>query len=121
MSYTIQFQGFVGFGIKELNNLEFQLFCNKSTNYTFTATDLANNLNVKETVNFTSSVSTRIILSGCYYIDPSTGLYSSYGMEILESTNMTFTQCISYHLTQFAGGWITVPSKFILINGYLSR
>jgi polycystin 1L2 len=31
-------------------------------------------------------------------------------MEVLESTNTTHTQCQSNHLTQFAGGWLTVPS-----------
>lgn len=111
MSYTVNFKGFVGFGIKQLNTKEFQYFCTKtSTNYTLNSTDLALNLNASDAGNFTCSLSTRIILSGCYYIDPNTGLYSSYGMEVLESTNTSFTQCFSNHLTQFAGGWITVPS-----------
>lgn len=109
MSYTINFQGFVGFGIKQLNTKEFEYFCTK-TNYTFNSTDLALHLNATEAANFTFSLSTRIILSGCYYIDPIRGVYSSYGMEVLETTNASFTQCISNHLTQFAGSWITVPS-----------
>ena len=71
---------------------------------------MVQNLNTIKAANFTFSLSTRVILSGCYYIDLDTGLYSSYGMEVLNTTNTSFTQCISYHLTQFAGGWITVPS-----------
>jgi hypothetical protein len=109
MSYTINFKGFVGSGIKELNPKEFQYFCSKS-NHSFNSTELFQNLNASEAANFTFSISTRVILSGCYYINPSTGVYSSFGMEVLETTNTSFTQCISNHLTQFAGGWITVPS-----------
>jgi hypothetical protein len=107
MSNTIEFKGFIGFGIKQLNPLEFQYFCNKSN---YTTEDIKEHLNLNDPSNFTMSLSTRVILSGCYYIDPNTGLYSSYGMEVLETTNTSFTQCISYHLTQFAGGWITVPN-----------
>lgn len=105
MSHTIKFKGFVGFGIKQLNSNEFNYFCkNNSTNI-----DL-NKLEIKVKTNLTDDVSTRVILSGCYYIDKTTGFYSSYGMEILETTNTTHTQCESNHLTQFAGGWITVPN-----------
>jgi hypothetical protein len=114
MSYTISFSGFVSVGIKQLNNKEFEYFCSK-TNSTFNSTDLSLHLNASQDANFTFSISTRVILSGCYFIDPVTGLYSSYGMEVLESTNTSFTQCISNHLTQFAGGWITVPSKYFYL------
>lgn len=111
MSYTIQFEGFVGFGIKQLNPKEFNQFCaNGDSNTTFDQSDLVY-LDTHTPTNFTQTVSTRVILSGCYYIDEVTGLYSSYGMEVLESTNTTVTQCIATHLTQFAGGFITLPSK----------
>jgi hypothetical protein len=58
----------------------------------------------------TENVSVRVYLSGCYYINKTTGLYSSYGMEVLSTTNTTYTQCISNHLTEFASGWIVVPN-----------
>lgn len=113
MSHTINFKGFVGFGIKELDSNEFSHYCLNSTNNSKTSNNnvkldfMSKNLNE---VNFTANLSTRVILSGCYYINKETGLYSSYGMEVLESTNTTYTFCVSNHLTQFAGGWLTVPS-----------
>jgi len=112
MSNTVNYQGFVGFGIKQLNPKEFKNFCgnnNSNVTNTFTKKDLAK-LDLNTLTNFTASISTRIILSGCYYIDKTTGLYSSYGMEVLETTDSEFTQCTSTHLTSFAGGFITVPS-----------
>ena len=105
MSHSIQFQGFVGIGIKELSSPELQYFC--QGNRTNISLD---NLDTQNITNFTSPISARLILSGCYYVDPSTGLYSSYGMEVLETTNFSFTQCTSNHLTQFAGGFITLPN-----------
>ena len=105
MSHSINFQGFVGIGIKELNKIEYEYYCHKNkTNFTLVKLDTQNK------TEFRSKLATRVILSGCYYVDPATGLYSSYGMEVLESTNLSFTQCTSNHLTQFAGGFITLPS-----------
>lgn len=110
MSYTVNFQGFVGFGIKQLNPKENKYFCERNnTNVTFKNSDLSN-IDLYTPTNFTETVSVRVIQSGCYYIDEVTGAYSSYGMEVLESSNTTMTQCISSHLTQFAGGFITVPN-----------
>ena len=103
MSHSLRFNGSVGIGIKELNSEEFNYFCDRNE------TDLSQ-LNNKTKTNFTSEISTRVVLSGCYYIDETTGVYSSYGMEVLETTNRTHTHCSSNHLTQFAGGWITVPN-----------
>jgi hypothetical protein len=112
MSHTINFKGFVGFGIKQLNPKEFSYFCHRNqTNIKFTDQDLSN-IDTVTPVNFTDSLSTRVYLSGCYYIDKETGLYSSFGMEVLESTNTSMTQCISNHLTQIAGGFIALPSEY---------
>lgn len=104
MTHTVQFKGFVGFGIKELTKYEFDEFC------IIKEKDSMNILGLFKQTNFTSSISTRVLLSGCYYIDKLTGSYFSNGMEVLETSNTTHTNCISNHLTQFAGGWITVPS-----------
>lgn len=111
MSHTIDFKGFVGFGIKQLNPNEYSYFCQRGneTNVTFTDADLGY-IDRVTPVNWTDPISTRVILSGCYYIDKETGLYSSYGMEVLESSNTSMTQCISSHLTQVAGGFIALPS-----------
>jgi len=111
MSHTVNFQGFVGFGIKQLTQKEFKLLCaNNNTNISLTENQLNLGLDTYANTNFTASVATRVLLSGCYFIDKVTGLYSSYGMEVLETTSNEFTQCTSTHLTSFAGGLITVPT-----------
>jgi len=44
----------------------------------------------------------------------------SYGMEVLETTNITDTHCVSNHLTSFAGGWMVLPPQinfeYVLAN-----
>ncbi len=105
MSHSVKFQGFVGIGIKELSLSEFQFFC--QTNPTNITLD---NLDTQNKINFSFPIFSRLILSGCYYADPLTGLYSSFGMEVLETTNLSFTQCTTNHLTQFAAGFITLPN-----------
>ena len=105
-SHSVQFQGFVGIGIKELSLSELKFFCQMNpTNITL------DNLNTQNKINFSSPISSRLILSGCYYADPLTGQYSSFGMEVLETTNLSFTQCTTNHLTQFAAGFITLPNE----------
>jgi hypothetical protein len=104
MSKTINFKGFIGVGIKQLSTNELIYYCiNKSKTY-----PIDNNQNP---VYFTGNISVRVYLSGCYYINKTTGLYSSYGMEVLSTTNTTYTQCISNHLTEFASGWIVIPNE----------
>lgn len=60
--------------------------------------------------NFTKDFSLRVFSSGCYFIDPVTGEWSSYGVEVLEDTNLTHTHCISTHLTEFAGGFVVLST-----------
>ena len=60
--------------------------------------------------SFTSNFWLRTFTSGCYFMDTNTNYWSSYGMEILEDTNLTHTHCISNHLTTFAGGFIVLPN-----------
>ena len=110
MSHTVNFQGFVGFGIKQLTPKEKSYFCDdRNQTQAFTQKDLQY-LDISTKPNFTNSLAARVILSGCYSIDPATGSYSSSGLEVLPSTTTSFTQCTSTHLTQFAGGFITLPS-----------
>jgi hypothetical protein len=114
MSHTVNFQGFVGVGIKQFTPKEKSYLCDSKNRTTaFTNSDLQYlDLNTKP--NYTDSIAARVILSGCYSIDKNTGSYSSNGLEVLESTTTSFTQCTSTHLTQFAGGFITLPSKKLI-------
>ena len=69
MSHTVNFQGFVGFGIKQFTQAEFSYFCNRNHSYQFTTSDLQY-LDTYTKPNFTDNLEARIILSGCYSIDP---------------------------------------------------
>ena len=101
-------QGKVGLGFRELNETELETYCSSvallSLNNMTKPPMLSNNL------TFTYSFSLRAYSSGCYYID-STGAWLSDGVEVLEDTNMDFTHCQSNHLTEYAGGFVTLPPQ----------
>ena len=103
-SHTISFTGFVGIGLKELSTSEYNTFC------VLNNTNLAN-LNKINQNSFSSNITIRVVQYGCYYVDKTTGQYSSYGTDVLATSNSFYTQCQSNHLTQFAGGWIVLPNS----------
>ena len=109
MSNTLNFTGDISIGLKQLNLKESEYFC---LNDSFNNSDLNYVINnIDKDYNKISNISSRVLLSGCYYIDKNTGTYSSFGMEILESSNLTHIKCLSNHLTQFASGLIVVPNE----------
>lgn len=97
---------FIGLGLRELNETELFEFC-QNTTYTFNIT----NPPLSESSNFTADFGIRTFTSGCYYLDTSTGNWSSDGVQVLHDTNYTHTHCTSTHLTDFAGGFLVVPNE----------
>jgi hypothetical protein len=97
------YQGNIGIGIRELNNEELSLCSNSKPNK---PPYLNNNTNL----NFTSDFYYLGYSSGCYYIDKSTGKWSSYGLELIND-NISFTRCRSNHLTTFAVGLDVLPAS----------
>ena len=61
------------------------------------------------TNQFKSNFWLRTFTAGCYYTDRVANAWSSFGMEVLEDTNLTHTHCTANHLTTFAGGFIVLP------------
>ena len=114
-SFINGFQGFVGYGLRELSTAEFNSFCGGSmpsspplyssnhTNYTFS-----------------SDFKIKSYSSGCYFYSTTTGKWSNYGTEIIEDTSLAYTHCQTYHLTQFAGGLVIMPNRinfsYVLAN-----
>jgi len=99
---------YLGMGIRELTIDENLNLClSNSTNHTDKPPIQSSSYNL----NFTDDISLRAFTSGCYYIDKTTGLWSSYGVEVQPDTNITHTHCISNHLTEFAGGFVVVPNQ----------
>jgi hypothetical protein len=123
MSTVNGYQGLVGFAMRELSVDEMSMYCpNKINTYNLTyppildATSLSSNLSSSsnETSNckmIFNDLSIRVYLSGCYYMDTSTGSYSSYGTEVLSDTNIYSTHCQVTHCTEFAGGFIVLPAQ----------
>ncbi|CAF0849209.1 unnamed protein product [Adineta steineri] len=91
------------FGIRELNSTEMNNYClnNSSINTSLPITD--------ESFNFTSNYELRIYTSGCYYLDENNN-WKSDGLIVGSSTNHYETECLSTHLTTFAGGFIVLPA-----------
>ena len=96
-------KGFVGFGLRELNDMEINLYCNNTQSdaiHSFPLTHVQ--------VNFKNDFMIRTYTSACYYYDIVTGKWSSIGMDIYSDSNLKQTHCSSQHLTSFAGGLIVV-------------
>jgi hypothetical protein len=58
----------------------------------------------------------RVFLSGCYYMVPSTGSYSTYGTEVMPDTSLAYTHCQVTHCTEFAGGFVVLPAQINFEN-----
>ncbi|CAF1004007.1 unnamed protein product [Adineta steineri] len=91
------------FGIRELNSTETNNYClnNSSINTSLPITD--------EPYDFTSNYELLIYTSGCYYLDENNN-WKSDGLIVGPLTNLYETECLSTHLTTFAGGFIVLPA-----------
>ena len=104
MSRVNAHKGYVGFSIIEMNTTD--LDCqNKSLNSIETLIKL-----IKEKESFTDNFWLRVYSSGCYYMNTSNNVWTSYGMEILADSNLTHAHCLANHLTTFAGGFVVLPN-----------
>jgi hypothetical protein len=124
MTIVNGFSGMVGFAVRELTSGEMASYCpnnvNAYTNSTppvLAPSSLVSNSSSNSTSNSTSAckiitndLSFRVYLSGCYYLDTSTGNYKTDGADVLVDTNIYGTHCAVYHLTEFAGGFVVLPA-----------
>jgi hypothetical protein len=115
-----QFTGSVGFAIRELTASELALYCPNSVNtYNLATAPVLNSSSASSnsTVNSTYAcklidydLNLRIFLSGCYYLNTSTGSYQSDGAVVQADTTIQSTHCLVYHFTEFAGGFVVLPA-----------
>jgi hypothetical protein len=93
MSTVNAFNGFVGIGFRHLGAAESALLCSdqKQTPQTPPFDYIPQ--------DYESDFSMRIITSGCYYMDISSGNWTSDGLDILKSSGLTSSVCSSTHLT----------------------
>ena len=95
------YQGFVGLGLRELDYYEVTQYC---LNSKIPADPPYSNNPV-----FTTDFYCLAYTSGCYFIDKSTGKWSSKGLEVVNGTSLSYTHCKSNHLTTFASGFDNLP------------
>ena len=105
MSAVDGFAGTVGIGLREVTVEDSRNYCHNKTYFNNTFLTLT-----QQPWNFSSDVDIRLFSSGCYYLDKETLEWTNEGVEILPDTNITHAHCQSFHLTEFAGGFITLPA-----------
>jgi hypothetical protein len=69
-----------------------------------------NDIDENKKMKFTANFGIRVFISGCYFYEPTTGKWSSIGVEIDNQTNLTKAHCHSSHLTEFAAGLLLTPN-----------
>ena len=104
MSQVNAFTGFAGYALRELTDSEMSLYCSPGANSSLTSPPVLDKL-----FEFKNEVSMMIYTSGCYYYNHDTDSWQSDGVDVLESTTQYVTECVTTHLTDFAGGFIVLP------------
>ncbi|CAF0880040.1 unnamed protein product, partial [Brachionus calyciflorus] len=114
--FKLQANSFGVFGIRELDYIELEDYCANETNkYPYDYPPHYENSNITGYMLF-NNFSFFVFTSGCYYLDVESGYWLTDGLEVLEDTNLEFTLCQTSHLTQFAGGFIVLPTKINFEN-----
>jgi hypothetical protein len=120
-SHVGSFTGNVDIAIRELSAQEMSSYCSGNIN-TYNATtppvltsSVSSNSNQSSNSSsgckaISNDLKLRIYLSGCYYMNPSTGAYTSDGTVVQPDTNLLSTHCLVYHCTEFAGGFVVLPA-----------
>ena len=89
------------YGIRQLNGTEVDRWCSNPS----TQTDPPRS---DQPFRFTENYELRLYTSGCYYLDAD-HRWRSDQLQVGSLTNLTHTQCLSTHLTTFAGGFLVLP------------
>jgi GPCR proteolysis site, GPS, motif len=90
------------FGIRQLNSTEVDQLCiNQVIHVDPPRSDQA--------FAFTLNYELRLYTSGCFYLDAD-HRWRSDGLVVGPLTNLSQTQCLSTHLTTFAGGFLVLPA-----------
>ncbi|CAF1035223.1 unnamed protein product [Adineta ricciae] len=106
------------FGLRQLNTTEQSNQCSNAS-VTQQQPPVSN-----QPFNFTSNYELRIFTSGCYYLDTNSN-WQSEGVLVGPLTNHQQTQCLSTHLTTFAGGFLVLPApinwNYVFSNADFTR
>jgi hypothetical protein len=113
------YTGSIGMAARELTSSEMSSYCPNNSNAYIANTPpvvlSASTASSSSAVNqnckmITNDLNLRVYLSGCFYMNTSTGSYQSNGTEVQPDTTILSTHCLVYHCTEFAGGFIVLPA-----------
>lgn len=103
---TNSYRGLVGFRIRELDDIEFDLYCNLSNSTIFTE-----KYNVDDKIELNRNFSYHIFSTGCYYFDEKSFSWSSEGMETMNDSTSYYTHCRATKLGTFSSGYIEIKEN----------
>ena len=90
------------FGIRQLTTTEANRWCTNSSSQ-------GDPPRSDQPFRFTDNYELRLYTSGCYYLDVDHRWRSDL-LQVGPLTNLSQTQCLSSHLTTFAGGFLVLPT-----------
>lgn len=103
-SNSTQSKSFVSYGFRELIRSEYLTYCvYKNISRSYFKPTLTN------FVSFTQEFSLRAFTSSCYFYNQTTRSWLKTDLFITAQSTVNYTECSSYHLTDFAGGFIVTP------------
>jgi hypothetical protein len=95
MNQTNAFEGYVGLGFRKLSDTETSMYC--SNGYVRPAESRPPFGILPD--DYENDFHMRVITSGCYFMDMSSGNWSSDGLEISKSSGVLNSVCSTTHLT----------------------
>jgi hypothetical protein len=116
-------KGLVGYGIRELTARELATVCPiRPPQPPLLSTSNANPI-------LTENFWLRVITVGCYYYDTTHSQWMSSGVELVNDMvmdlHLKYAHCRSTHLTEFAGGFLVLPSsinfEYVFANASFDR
>ena len=107
-----------GIGIAGFNSSFERLLCDNNTNSLINEENIFDHLSFDQ-LDLENDYSYRVFSSGCYYRDKLSGEWKSDNLEVItDETDIEHTVCLSNHLTDFAAGFIVLPSEIDFGNAF---
>ncbi|CAF1470524.1 unnamed protein product [Adineta ricciae] len=108
------------FGLRELSSTETFQYCSNQSPHSDNILPISD-----QPFYFTSDYELRVYTSGCYYFDELVNQWSSEGLLVGSKTNHDRSECLSTHLTTFAGGFLVLPApvnwNYVFANADFNR
>ncbi len=108
---STQSKSFVSYGFRELITSEYFAYCvSKNISKSYFKPTITN------FVPFTQEFGLRAFTSSCYFFNQTSKNWAKTNLFITSKSTVNYTECISNHLTDFAGGFIVTPPSIDFNN-----